>query len=67
MTKTFQIRDNVLLATFDCGSCVGSIEFDFSTGELIGHRPETMANSDWLICCRKTLAIIMKLNAPFLD
>ena len=67
MTKTFEIKDNVLTAVFECGSCVGSIEYDFNTGSLVGHKPDTMDKTDWLICCRKTINIAMKLNAPFLD
>ena len=67
MTKTFEIKNNILTAVFDCDSCCGSISYNFDTGELLGHKPDTMFQSDWLICCRKTIAIIMKLNAPFLD
>lgn len=67
MTKTFEMKDGVFHCIFDNGSCAGSLVYSFESGDLDGHKPDNMSNEEWLICCRKFVAICLKMNAPFLD
>ena len=67
MTKVFQSNGSEFTCVFDNNNVFGSCSYDFNTGDFTGHRPENMNNEDWLICCRKFIAICHKMIAPFLD
>lgn len=67
MTKKFELKDGEFFCFIDNGSCSGSIAYDFNHGELSGSAPDNMSNEEWLVCCRKFIAICLKMNAPFLD
>lgn len=67
MTKTFSSDGSLFTCVFDVNGVYGSIAYDFSTGDFTGHKPEILSNNDWLICCRKFVAICFKMVTPFLD
>ena len=67
MTKEFSIQKNIFVCVINDGNYSGSLQFDFSTGEIMSNKPDNMDMTAWLICCRKFIALCMKMNAPFLD
>lgn len=67
MTKLFNMNGSVFTCVIEEKGQYGSIEYDFSTGELRSNRPDNFDNVSWLICCRRFIAICFKMNAPFLD
>lgn len=67
MTKEFNLQGNVFTCVVCENGLYGSLSYDFSTGELRSNRPDNFTNLNWLICCRKFIAICIKMNAPFLE
>lgn len=67
MTKEFSLIRNEFCCIVTDSGFTGSICYDFSTGEIRSNKPENMDNASWLLCCRKFIAICIKMNAPFLD
>lgn len=67
MTKQFSFSGSEFVCVIDCGTCSGSISFDFNTGEVRANRPENLDNSAWLICFRKFVAICFKMQSNFLN
>lgn len=59
--RTWSIDGSVVTCVYESANYCGSMQYDFQSGELFGHKPENMSNLDWFRLVKNFMSVCRRM------